>query len=318
MTLPLSRSTTYIDDSLPAIAAQDLNDLQDYQSFLYNGVRSVKGIVLDASGNVVYSRSADSPLLLARDSAGNNRSYFDHLGYLRGRYRELNIDWLELGSAGGITGAVTNTAGRLSWNLPANGTANDGILTAAPGAACLIYGNVLSIANATSSRIYTAPFFQPATYTSLVLEFDIAYVNYSNLDFKIGLVTAPSATTGVPTSGENAFAFGRQAGDTHWQLITSNGSTAAKTDTGVTPNTSPVFNRVTMELHGSGSPYGSRQRLFIDEVPIIDTSLASAPVAGSSMGFAVASTTTSASNQLLLYVSPVRVRWNAYLSAPLI
>lgn len=58
MAWPLSRLTTYIANSVPAIKAFDLNEIQDKLADLYAGLRSIKGLVVDGVGGVAATAVA--------------------------------------------------------------------------------------------------------------------------------------------------------------------------------------------------------------------------------------------------------------------
>lgn len=67
--LPLTRSTTYVAGTTPAIKAADLNALQDYLSDIYSGLRSIKGLTVDGTGGTATTAPAGS-VVVARATAG--------------------------------------------------------------------------------------------------------------------------------------------------------------------------------------------------------------------------------------------------------
>lgn len=267
------------------------------------------------SGGTATFRSAFTPVMAWVDSAGNIRGITDHNGYLRRRgQRQFYMDWTELGF-GSIIGSASNTVGRLGYSQPASWQtqATTSSVTMPGGGYLSLIAN--NIANATTARYYTPAIVSPASSLSLVLEFDILLSSTSNFDWKIGLVNSASSATGTPSGSERGFALCKQSADTTYQLLTSNGSSFTKTNTGITPSASA--DRITIEFYGSGSPYGTRQRMFINDAPVIDAAIATAPNGtGDALSLLLAATSVNATNSANVAISPVTVTWNAYLSSP--
>jgi hypothetical protein len=61
---------------------------------------------------------------------------------------------------------------------------------------------------------------------------DSTYVN--TVQLMTGVSAMNSALGGQPSAQNNSIVLGKDSGDTTWQIITRNGTTATKTDTGVT------------------------------------------------------------------------------------
>jgi hypothetical protein len=68
MAWPLSRLTTYLANSVPAIKALDLNELQDKLSDLYAALRSIKALVVDGNGGNAVTGRAGTVKVSATDS----------------------------------------------------------------------------------------------------------------------------------------------------------------------------------------------------------------------------------------------------------
>lgn len=284
------------------------------------------------AGGTAAFRSAFTPQAQWLDAAGNVRGRISHNGYRAGRILEYYEDWRGLGLTGSIAGGG---AGRLGpsgpsgpagvfWDLPASSAVSllaQNLLM--PGARAL-YLNNFGMSNGSTAVVYTAGFFSPTTFASLEMEFDVMlHTGASNTDFKIGLTSHYSGTSFVepiatPLNSEQAFALVRQSADTQWYLLTGDTSNTTKTPTGVTPASAVgTVNRVFMELHGSASPCGTRARVFIDGNLVIDSgSITHMPTVDQPMGLCVAQTCNNASNLGELYVSPIRVAWNAYANQP--
>lgn len=273
--------------------------------------------------------SGFTPLAQWRDAAGNGRQMVDHLGYRRGRFNEFYTNWSELGQKGSFAGVAGPTTGGSSifWDIATGGT-----LIATSLASAMPGGRFVQIltsnqTNAATSAVFSPWLFSPAsTYTSMVLEFDVSLSpSILSLDFKIGLTHQDSAgafvgPVGSPIAGEQALCLVKQAGDAHWFLETADTFGFTKTDTGITPSTTAATpDRVTIELHGSGSPYNIRAVVFINEKPVINAgngSIANFPVFDQAMCFTVAAQAKSGTNSGSITASPVRMLWNRYLSLP--
>jgi len=262
--------------------------------------------------------TSDAPIVTYKDSAGNVRGIIDHLGYRRGRMNEYYEDWLAAGPSQ-ITAASSST-GRLNWSIPASMFANVGFDSTLGSIGSLLLLTATNVANATTGRFNSsAGVMATQDETSCVVEFSVVLVTQTAFDVKIGLTTAYgagiSSLSGSPASGQKEVALCKQATDTNWQLLTSDGVTAFKTDSGVAGGSTM---RITLEFHGPSSPYGTRQaRIFVNDVFKVN-STTNVPGSGSGLALAVACTTTSATNALDLRVSPVRIISNRYLSMPTI
>jgi hypothetical protein len=268
---------------------------------------------LTAAGTATF-RSAFTPLAEWSNQAGNLRQIIDHNGYRRGRVNEYYNDWMELGS-GSVVGANNNTAGRLNWNIPAAANANCGWSSAIPGASSALQINGTNVANATTTRFYSVSgAIAIGSFVEAVLEFEVALTGQTATDIKVGFVGAGSTATGSPTAAATEIALCKQATDAHWQLVTSNGSSAPKIDTGIVPT---ALDRITMELYGSASPLGAvTARMFINDSLVVNATPATMVFVSGSYQFGVFATTTNATNGLTVAVSPVRCISNRYLSIP--
>lgn len=259
-------------------------------------------------------RAAFTPIMEWRDSAGSVRGILDHNGYRRGRLNEFVFDFLDI-AGGTITGAASlliNT--RLAYSVPVGVNINTQGGSGTLAMPCP-YLRAVSTNAASGAILYVKSgvnILEPAAFTSAVMEFEVQLNSASNCDWKFGF----SNTTGGTPTGEFAVALCKQAGDTTWQLLTGNGSTSTKTNTGVTPNTAAP-DRVTLEYYGSASPYGAIARVFINEV-LVGASTLTLPPVGGNMSFMATGTFTSATNSSTVAVSSVRCVSNRYASLPVI
>ena len=314
MAAPLSPDVSFVDDNLPAIDATTLNNLQQYlYSGLYSAQSSIKALTIDGvGGNVITPNAAqlivgpmpslaDYPLTIWKDKAGNIRGIVDHLGLKRGRVWEYYEDWLSIGSAT-LSGANNNTAGRLTWNIPASASAQLGNTGGNP----ILTVSGTNVANATTTRFYSSGGIgNTSSFASLVMEFEIA-ATASNVDLKAGLWQSPTITavTGTPDNTKSEFAICKQSADTNWQFLTNiNPGPVTKVDTGVAASS---LARVTLEYHGASSPYGAGTvRCFVNGSLVSSTT--SNVGSFTAPSFYLAATTLNATNSLSLSISPVRV-----------
>lgn len=280
---------------------------------------ATSGITLTFSGTFTALgtstfHGAFTPLASWADSAGNRRSFIDHLGNRRGRFNEVYIDFLELGSSL-ISGANSNTAvpSRLYWSIPAAAQIGPGGINNTHQGLSL---NGSNVANATTSRLYTpVGVASVGSFGSVVMEFEV-FMSATATDFKVGLNRSPSSAVATPSTAVDEFALCAQAGDANWQLLVNAAGSAGvtKIDTGV-PKSTTV--RVTLEWHGSASAYGaSTALLFLNDVLVANGQGSNVP-AWSGVGlpsFIVAATTTNATNSLGAFVGPVRIISPRYAS----
>jgi hypothetical protein len=259
---------------------------------------------LTAAGTAAF-RSAFTPLASWVDQAGNLRQYVDHNGYMRGRLNHYYEDYLTLGP-NQIAGANTNTTGRLYWTIPAAASLACGSGGAGnmPGTPSLNFIGS-NVANATTTRAISAGSMAAlVSYTTCVIQFEVSLTATAN-DFKVGLTNA-AAPTGAPAAGQTEVCLLKQAADTNWQLLTSNGAASTKTNTGVAPTT---LDQITIEFQGSASPYGATQaRMWINGAFVASTT-SNVPQPAQTY-FAWAATTTNATNSINALISPVDVIFN--------
>jgi hypothetical protein len=266
-----------------------------------------------ANGTAAF-RAAFTPLASWADQAGNVRSIVDHNGYRRGRLHEYWEDYLSISQGiATVNGAASLTSGRLRYSIPATSNFQTLYQPQMPGTIPLNI-NIGSNAASGATAVFNSamPIANPQTFTSLVLEFEIASPPVTNVDWKVGFSTSLSSAT--PNNANYDLALCRQAADTSWQLLTANGSTFTKTPSGVTPSSGGPPDAITLELHGSGSPYGAKARLMVNGTVVETTSTLPFGGGGNTMYFVIIGTTTSATNSAALWVSPVRAIWNRQLS----
>jgi hypothetical protein len=281
---------------------------------------ATSGITLAFSGTFTANgtaafRSAFTPQASWADQAGNVRGIIDHNGYRRGRLVEYYEDFLTASpGTSTVNGAASLTSGKLRYSLPATTNFQTIYSPAIPGTIPLNI-NIGSNAASSATVVFNSamPIVSAQAFTSLVLEFEIIGGGASNVDWKIGLSSSLASAT--PNNANYDLALCKQAADTAWQLLTANGSTFTKTPSGVTASTtlgSPDV--ITLELHGSASPYGAKARLVVNNT-VVETA-STLPFGGGTapMYFVIIGTTTSATNSAALWITPVRAVWNRQAS----
>lgn len=256
------------------------------------------------SGGTATFRSAFTPLATWADAGGNIRGIIDHLGLRRGRVTEYYEDWLALGSAT-ISGATTNTSGRVSWSVPALATL---ALSATSGYGYILTFNGSNVANATTTRVYSSGTFANfATTSSVVAELEINGA-LTGGDVKLGFSTTPSSAVATPSTAAYELAICRQSTDTNYQFLVNQAGSGAvtKIDTGVTAGSVPI--RVTLEWHGSASAYGGPSaRCFVNGTLVAITTTNVPTFGGAAAGLIAAMTTTNATNSSFFSIGPARV-----------
>jgi hypothetical protein len=281
---------------------------------------ATSGITLAFSGTFTLNgtaafRSAFTPLAQWIDALGSVRSIIDHNGYRRGRTNEIIEDWQAWANLTGPSGP--QQAGRWFYSVPASTIMFGLNATAAfPGGGLLL--STTSIPTSTSIGL-TTPHgaLMPQSFTSLVMEFEASMspVGANAMNWQIGLSSSGTTNVGTPLASANQVTIGRRSSDPNtWQLFTANGTTLNVVDTGVTINTT-VPDRITLELHGSASPYGARARCFINET-LIETS-ANLPLTTTALNLILGGTSTGTATATLT-VSPLRTIFNRYQSIPVV
>jgi len=259
MTLPFTRDYTAIDGVSQYPAATDQR-IQDGIVGVYTATKSIIGAILDAVGNVVFTRTADSPLLLLRDSAGNNRGLFDHNGYPMSRASLWREIWQNV--INNINADANPITTAPSWNFWAS--TNVGTLWAVEPSTTFLFPTLaLACSNVANSR----PMLQSAqpillasnTFASVVLEYEhdgqtgLPGFTYSGLSGNKDYTTNPEFVR-----------FRAQSGTANWQAEARGASATTTVDTGVALSSTAAMVRFRIELHSSGSPYGAKARFFIN------------------------------------------------------
>jgi hypothetical protein len=283
-------------------------------------VDATSGITLAFAGTLTAAgtasfRSAFTPLAQWSDALGNVRSIVDHNGYRRGRTNEIIEDWQAWVNLTGPSGP--QQAGRWFYSVPASTILFGFNATAAfPGGGILL--STTSIPTATSIGMTTPHLaFMPQSFTSLVMEFEASMspVGANAMNWQVGVSSSGTTNVGTPLATAQQMTVGRRASDPNtWQLFTANGSALNVVDTGVAINTT-VPDRITLELHGSASPYGAKARCFINET-LIETST-NLPLTTQALNLILGGTSTGTATATLT-VSPLRAVLNRYQSIPVV
>lgn len=277
MTWPLSRKRTYFDLT-SQFPAEDGNDIQDGITWLFNGIRTIRGLIVGGAGAAVFTRTADSPILLAKNSAENARWLIDHNGLPGGRIELLDEKWL-------LTQAATATPANPLSSYPLWMTTISGASSQFNGAGTFPadqrYGGryvdlqPLNVTVGAKSFISTTNKLVDPTKTaiSFVLDFDggVDAVGANGYTTYLGL-----SATQDPTATTTGFVWLKKAStDTNWQAQCGTGTPGAGTTTTVDTGVAAIaagsgFQRFRIELHGSTTPYGAvTARFCVDDNPFV-------------------------------------------------
>lgn len=259
------------------------------------------------AGTSVF-RSAFTPLAQWLDQGGNARGMIDHNGYRRGRVTEFYEDWLFIN---GALSPGTGNFGRFGYSTPTGGNGNYFPPNSTNNVSGLL--GLSTSGTLSGNTIYaktTQNIFVLQSQTSLIVEFECLFPNSAdNMNWMVGF---SNVLSGTPSSVNQIFAVGKRSSDTNYQLFSSSGSVLAAVDSGVVPaSSSSPLDRITLELHGSASPYGARARLFVNEKMVETTTVPTA----TAMPLLVIGTTVGTSSSGVS-ISPLRATWNRVLSIP--
>jgi len=313
MALPNSRDYTGIDGVSQVLSAT-WNSIQDFISDLYNGARTVKGLVIDGVSNVTFTRGADSPLFLSRNTASQNRWLVDHNGYPAGRRNEFREEWqINFAAPVSATSSSITPAPRFGATINAGGTING----AAPSTTYPTQFAAATVTSTSASKAFlwsnTTPFYASTTFLSLVLEFEVAATNAPIANQALYLGLGSSAGAADPST-DTSYVRLRASGTANWFAECAIGGVATSVDTGVAPTvgTFPA-QRVRIELHGSTSPYGNVARFFINET-LVTTISTNMPT--TTMGISCGAHNISSASGQALNIGPIYMTWARYASLP--
>jgi hypothetical protein len=267
----------------------------------------------------IPTTASDAPQYVYQDASSNTREVFDHNGYRSGRTTEFRESWFFSTSitAAGST-AYPHSNG--PWNASISGT-HSTVATLAGGGGPIVGDSpvmqlVISgsgVTNDSAGFGGKQALFQPQTYVSAVLEFEItlATAGANNMTVTAGWNTSPGAAS------VTSFAqFMKRSTDINWQASTDGGGGSPTiVDTGVVALASSlIFCRV--EVHGSASPYGQCCRFFLNGTLVATITTTQPQTATNPMSpcFAIVATGNAGNT---LTVSPLLAIWNrSVLSLP--
>lgn len=277
-----------------ASIAQALKYAADYLAYIFTGI-------LKVFFPTPPTTSTDAAQAYVKDANGNVRGLVDHLGYFGGGHVSyLDEVWDYTFSA---SSTATPLANNPRW----------AVVIASPG----------TIASSNPTTTYDSPFvtIAPLTGANQVLETAMPLVYYptTSLSFMaeadVGTNLSGSfyfglLSNGVTLFGGNPSARFRATGiGNNWQCETCNGTTTTTVDSGVaaSPTSDPSGARLRIELHGSGSPYGSKARFFINGAKVAEITATLPPASPYLLAFQVTSNNNG-------YVGAVHCAWNRFLN----
>lgn len=265
-----------------------------------------------------------------KDTDGNVKGLFDHLGRRAGQFVEYNewFNYIFSNNSTALTGATQ----------PFTGSNTNLSITKAGTTGSQVFTN-------DADAVFRSPYVELGTHTapaagdgvtlwssgkwaiastdtngvSYTIEFDVALTGTAannGVDCFIGFVNLGSNVTGSLDFTSGAVGLSKRGGsvlnDTNWQLLTSDGSTTNRVNSGFAPTTGAQ--RIKIEYHTVNSPFGKRATLWLNGNPV--TTTVNMPVG--SLQFVVSCLGSSAGviADSLMKVSPFRVSWNRVLSFP--
>lgn len=288
MALPFSPTTTYVDDNLPAISAQDMNDLQKYVSGDYSQTISKVGTVIDGVGNNSYVQTTKSPLLIAGPSSGP-RWWIERNGYPAGHFVQYVEDWgwAQGASLNSNQTPINGTLGvNTRWGVQFGNAAGSNVLGYSGNPSASYPLPTMNLTPGTNASDYvrlimgqTGNIFS-ATYVDAVLEFDFMMSNAAsgnNVNFQLGFVFG-NVTAGLFNASNSGMWFQKLSADTNWSVQTANASSFTNPSTGVAPVAS-TMQRFRVEYHGSATRFGAATVVFFINETLVNTVTTTVPAA---------------------------------------
>jgi hypothetical protein len=234
--------------------------------------------VLDGiGGTVLAARVATSALLRAQSSDGLTRSLTDYLGFRAGPVLEKQIDWSSVPQQATTVPVSTAYIGGCQLVISANGRASfngSGGQASSPSGLWPTGAYILALqaSRANGDKIYI--FHQPNysaytgaaifTKTIQVIEWSMCpHGTLANTDFFVGILPYAFSAPWAAGQLKAGLRFHQSAGDTHYMLASSDGTTESAVDTGVTPVVGTTI-RCRLEFHKAGSPFGAGLRFFLN------------------------------------------------------
>jgi len=238
-----------------------------------------------------------APLLMLRDSAGNQRVAIDHLGLRAGRVLELHQPWIEPFLA--------------AWGSPVVGTGSNSVVTSntdIKGPARRLFVN----ANADKATSFGYRVFDGSNWSTqeLVLEFELSCVDLAGLPFLVfqgGFLHDESSDI----STEDFIKISKTSASANWFFLTR-GSTAGAgplTDTGIAAG---GLQRFRIEAYGSSTPGGKRALCYINGVLVAELAAFLPDSLPMAVSFYMKATGVVTNKEVI--VSPVRLSVTRYLA----
>lgn len=285
-------------------------DANKSASIAATGGSTALDITGSGTGSAVVTHGVsgnDAAQIKFEDYSGNVRYVIDHLGFPSGRRSEVRENWLEPSPTFGSGYRWTKAISGASVTTGVNGAANTG---GPMPESNNYYAGMSNASIGDHAVVYSSnPFVAPQTYTSLVVEFEYLIQSITGATIMIGLMDSGSTgTASAPTSANSLVSVGYRSGvDTNgfWMIFTSNGTTFTATQTTV-PFTSSITS-FRIELHMSGSPYGSKARVFINGTL---TEVTATLPSWHAVSFQMGSWCTAAGASTQTYVGPIYATWN--------
>jgi hypothetical protein len=281
------------------------------------GIKTTGGSVGPAIEAYAFG-TTDYPIAVFYDKAGtpNLRTLFDHNGYLMGRWTEWREGWrpTETLSATGASNVLFDFAASINGT---GSTLNGGPTAADIGARYWTATNSTT-APGDDTFWYSTPIIDPGTYVSLSMEFE-ACIGALGAGGSVYIGLTDGAAGDLSVGTHNAYLM-FTSGDASWSGYVSNGggnSGKLSMGTAATIGGAPLtFVRCRIEIHGSGSPFGSMVRFYMNGANL-QTYTTHVPAAALKFAMGV-KRSGGAANTATINVGPVRMAWNLRLSSDIL
>ncbi len=280
----------------------------------YKALADYHAAVAQLTTYTLPTTSTDAPQLRIKDAAGNIRFLVDHNGFPMGRRSEFREEWIY--NIGTVAATATPIVPAQRWSTTFTGTAGTLTISAPTSAYPANFVAIATAAAASAIYLYTAaPIIHTGnTFLTTVIEWEAVPntdVTSGTHSETIWMGLADNATLG---SSNNYCWFKATAGVGNWKCETGNGGVSTSTDSGVAANTTGTApaQRWRIELHGSGSPYGSKARFFINEA-LVAQNTTNLP-ASAALYLALGCSSAASGNVVRLYSGPMLATWPRQLS----
>ena len=259
------------------------------------------------SGTTYAFQPAFTPQSIWVDSAGNARHIVDHNGFPMGKASEIREEWVTWTGAAS-SGPITGTIWQI--NLGSGGTCAVFNTTSTAGS---FMGLNLPTTNGANINLFgITPFIAANSPNAvMVMEFDAYLAHPANQEFLFGIAN------NILGTANTAVGFHKRSTDTNWQLYVDNAGSVTNTDSGIAPVMN-TLQRFRLELRGANTPGGAYALFFINEALV---GVIASPLTSTTTFLSLlfgAQNTSTATTGLAAAIGPILIRYNRYLSLPVL